>query len=181
MTLRLSNGKVVNIKRLVAEDLDNLIEYFQNLSDENKKRFGPHSFEKMAVERLVEASNEYVAYIARDISNGYIEAYAILKKGLLDSDVVRLKSYGITPEIGTDITYAPSVSGAWQSTGLGHQMFQFIITDLKSSGIKRVVLWGGVQADNDKALGFYNKNGFRKLGEFDYNGLNYDMMLELQY
>jgi len=40
-------------------------------------------------------------------------------------------------------------------------------------------LWGGVQRYNEKATRFYLKNGFKRLGSFEYNGWNEDMMLDI--
>jgi hypothetical protein len=43
----------------------------------------------------------------------------------------------------------------------------------------RIILWGGVQVENKKAVGYYLKNGFSILGQFEYNGANYDMVLDI--
>ena len=45
-------------------------------------------------------------------------------------------------------------------------------------GFRRTGLWGGVQCNNEKAVNFYLKHGFRILGQFEYNGWNYDMVLD---
>jgi ribosomal protein S18 acetylase RimI-like enzyme len=90
-----------------------------------------------------------------------------------------LQSYGINPDSNTDCTFAPSVADEWQGIGIGNALFQFILTEIKELGIKRIILWGGVQADNDRAKNYYNKNGFKTLGQFEYNGLNYDMILNI--
>ena len=78
-----------------------------------------------------------------------------------------------------DFTIAPSVADHYQSKGIGSKMLQFVIDDIKAKGAKRLVLWGGVQKTNVKAIRFYSKFGFNTLGEFDYNGLNLDMSLDL--
>ena len=48
-------------------------------------------------------------------------------------------------------------------------------------GRTRMVLWGGTQATNDRAIHFYQKHGFRTVGEFQeppgFN--NYDMIMDL--
>ena len=40
-------------------------------------------------------------------------------------------------------------------------------------------MWGGVQMDNEKAVNFYKRNDFRMLGQFTYNGENYDMIFDI--
>ena len=55
---------------------------------------------------------------------------------------------------------APSVSDEYQSKGLGNRLLEVMISKLKEMHRKHLILWGGVQADNSKALAFYEKNGF---------------------
>lgn len=79
----------------------------------------------------------------------------------------------------SDCTFAPSVADAWQSCGVGNSLFQFILSSLKATEVKRIILWGGVQIDNEKAVNYYKKNAFKTLGQFYYNGENYDMVLDV--
>lgn len=72
------------------------------------------------------------------------------------------------------------MADAWQGLGLGGKMLQFILGDLRTTtNVNRLILWGGVQADNFRAVKYYENNGFRVLGKFDYQGDNYDMMREM--
>jgi diamine N-acetyltransferase len=41
------------------------------------------------------------------------------------------------------------------------------------------MLWMGVQATNERAVHFYTKWGFHKVGEFYTDKNNYDMILDL--
>ncbi|MFE9363057.1 hypothetical protein ACFYNN_09525 [Streptomyces sp. NPDC006978] len=45
----------------------------------------------------------------------------------------------------------------------------------------RIILWGGVRADNPRAIRYYEKNGFQRVGRFtEADGtLSPDMMLAL--
>ena len=92
---------------------------------------------------------------------------------------LRFKSYDIELNPVTDCTFAPSVADSWQGEGLGGTMFSVIRHNLLTNGFQRVVLWGGVQADNLEALAFYEAQGFVRMGEFSRNGSNWDMMLTL--
>ena len=81
-----------------------------------------------------------------------------------------------------DCTMAPSVADKWQSRGLGSTFFQYVANQLKTAEkLERIILWGGVQSTNNKAIGFYRKLGFRVLGEFTHNGNNFDMALDLDH
>lgn len=169
----------VILSKLIADDFDELAIYLQNLSIETKKRFGPHPFDLLAIKDFYESTNQNTGYIARDAETQAIIAYSIVKSGYLEHDSFRLQSYSLHLSHETDCTFAPSVADAWQSQRIGESLFLYILKSLQSSGIKRIILWGGVQSDNEKAVHFYKKHGFRILGGFEYNGLNYDMIMEI--
>lgn len=175
------NHRNVIFRRLKTEDFPGLSAYLMNLSPETKHRFGPHSYDLQAITDLYQNSTEYRGYIALDDDTSTIIAYTIIKKGYLEHDCPRLKSYGFIPDHTTDCTIAPSVADAWQSLGIGNQLFHFIISDLRVAGINRIILWGGVQCDNGKAVNFYKKNSFNCLGQFEYYGQNFDMVCELNH
>jgi GNAT superfamily N-acetyltransferase len=180
MTMTTISGREVLFSVFELKDADQLTEYYEHLSELSRKRYGPHQFDKQSIIDLYGKRGGHQGYIAREPGSPTIIAYSIIRFGCLEHDLGRLKSYGLNMDVETDSVYAPSVADAWQSCGVGNSMFLFILEDLKRIGITRVILWGGVQADNEKAVGFYKKNGFQKLGEFEHNGNNIDMMLEIK-
>ena len=166
-------------RELATTDIHALHQYLQQLGDETKKQFGPHSFEIDALIHFYNADAGLTAYIAEDTVQGSIIAYAILKNGCLLHDRERLESYGLQTNDTNCCTFAPSVADNWQSKGIGKTLFNHIVANLKGRGIKKIILWGGVQASNKKAMNFYRKMGFQTLGTFEYNGANFDMALDL--
>ena len=179
MIITAKNGREVCLRQLHPGDFDNLYDYLQNLSANTKHRFAPHEFDKQSILDLYKNPNEYLGYVAVDVLTNQIVAYSILKMGWLAHDLDRLQSYGLVPDAHSDCTFAPSVADQWQSCGVGNALFSLICSDLKARGIKQIILWAGVDSDNQKAINFYIKNGFRFLGQFEYNGRNDDMILEL--
>jgi diamine N-acetyltransferase len=179
MIIHIKNDGQVYIRRLTAEDFDSLFDYLQQLSPETKKRFGPHALDQEAILDLYKFPDQYLGYIALDTGTLEIIAYSIIKIGYLEHDLKRLQSYGLTPDPLTDCTFAPSVADQWQQLGIGNGMLSLILSDLKAKEIKRIILWGGVQCDNLQAVNYYRRHGFRTLGQFEYNGLNWDMILDL--
>ena len=177
MTFTTSDKGTVLLRALTPADHDQLFAYLNQLGDKTQKRFGPHPFDLPSILRFYE-NPDHCGYLAIDES-GNIVAYAIIKLGYLEHDRFRLHSYGMNPNHQTDSTFAPSVADAWQSCGVGQALLAYILDQLKATGRKRLFLWGGVQADNVKALNFYLKNGFEMLGAFEYNGNNFDMMCVL--
>jgi ribosomal protein S18 acetylase RimI-like enzyme len=179
MIVQSKNGKQVFLKRLQPIDFDKLAYYLQNLQPETTRRFGPHGFDRQTIGGLFENTESHRGYIALDLETDEVVAYSIIKTGFLEHDGPRLSSYGLTLDAATDCTFAPSVADAWQSMGVGNSLFLFVLADLQTLGIKRIILWGGVQCSNTKAVNYYLKNGFKTLGQFEYNGANYDMVLDL--
>ena len=167
------------LRRLDKGDFDNLSAYVNSLSPETKKRFGPHAFDKQSMVEFYRDNDLRIGYIALDLETGAIVAYAIIKRGVLEHDRIRLESYGLIPDQEQDSTFAPSVADNRQGQGIGSSLLQFIIADLKTREINRIILWGGVQADNERAIQYYQRNGFTRLGHFEHNGGNYDMILTL--
>jgi len=173
------NKGQVEIKILQAKDLGKLEVYLNNLLPATKQRFSPHGFDLYELKKIFCNSNDFLGFVAEEKSTGKIVAYSVFKKGILEHDSFRLESYGLQLKQETDCTFAPSVADEWQSQGIGDVLFIFVIKYLKSIGFKRLILWGGVQSSNEKALNFYNKNGFIQLGSFEYHGWNYDMIKEI--
>lgn len=166
------------LRELVSSDFDVLLYYLYNLSAETKSRFGPHSFDADAAIQFYN-SNDVTGFVATDTNSDFIIAYSIIKEGILHHDRNRLLAYQY-PNIENDCcTYAPSVADNWQGKGIGKLMFDHILKHCRQKLTRRIILWGGVQATNEKALRFYKKLGFVKLGQFEYNGLNQDMLLEI--
>jgi ribosomal protein S18 acetylase RimI-like enzyme len=179
MIVYVKNGKSVLLRKLRMDDIDFLCSYLQHLSPDTLNRFGPHRFDKQSINEVYTNPDQYTGYIATDHETSEIIAYSVIKTGYLEHDRYRLQSYGLTLDEKTDCTLAPSVADPWQSQGVGNSLFLFMLADLKAKGIKRIILWGGVQSDNQKALNYYLKNRFRILGEFEYHGRNFDMILEI--
>lgn len=156
-----------------------LISYFNSLSEESKSRFGPHPFTEESIDELASKPEKYKIYVAVNSEDNSIVAYSIVLFGWLEFDTPRLFSYGLSPQKG-DCTFAPSVADSCQSIGIGSDLFRFIVEDLKAHfQIRRIILWGGVQKSNHRAVNFYKKHGFNTLGEFEHNGGNFDMILNL--
>ncbi len=176
MNMNIPDDKV-RIRQAKLTDIRQIANYLRMLSDATKKRFAPHAFDEATLGSLL-SSEKVMLFVAMLQPENEVIAYSIVQKGSLEHDQPRLQSYGISPD-PTDCTLAPSVADEWQSRGIGTLIHQFVVKEIKNLGFKRIILWGGVQASNIPAVRFYQKHQYHLLGEFHYNGLNYDMILEL--
>ena len=180
MIVTINHGKRIRLRSLQADDSGRLLNYLDGLSIDTRRRFGPHSFDGHTIETIcLNPPPGELRFVADDTETSEIIAYAIIKKGYLLHDADRLSNYGLQLSGESDCTFAPSVADGWQSSGLGSKLFEFILSQTRSMNFKRIILWGGVQATNEKAIRFYQKFNFRTLGEFEYNGKNFDMILEI--
>jgi diamine N-acetyltransferase len=178
MIFKTQNGNHIFLRKLTPIDFQKLHEYLDKLSEATKKRFGPHPFD---LNSIIEFYNYGLdtGYIGYDVNREEIVAYSIIKNGVLDDDNNRYTNYNLPLNQQTDVTFAPSVADAWQSQGIGDAMFQYIHAEIKKTQAKRIILWAGVQATNEKAIGYYEKNGFVTVGQFSTSVENYDMYSEV--
>jgi len=179
MIIHTKDNRSVILRRLNNTDLDPLLTYLHHLGEETKKRFGPHPFDRQAVIDFYDTPHIHWGYVAASAHTHEIVAYAIIKHGYLEGDYHRYRSYGVELHASHTCAFAPSVADAWQSAGIGNQLFQYILADLQSRPIQQMVLWGGVQADNERAVNYYQRNHFKTYGRFTHNGDNLDMMREI--
>ena len=85
----------------------------------------------------------------------------------------------------TTCTFAPVVADAYQSRGVGSALIPGVLDAARRLGFHHMVLSGGTRTANHRAIRFYTKAGFRKVGEFETQGQNgttignQDMILDL--
>lgn len=166
------------VRKLVSADLESLLYYLDNLSPQTKSRFGPHAFDRNSLIQFYDTTG-ITGFVAIDKMNNGVIAYAVLKDGIVDHEKERLLSYRYTGIENDCITYAPSVADNWQGKGIGKVVSNHLLSECRAKNIRKIILWGGVQSTNEQAVQFYKKLGFATLGEFEYNGLNKDMILEI--
>jgi GNAT superfamily N-acetyltransferase len=182
-TARLPSGQEILIRPLRADDAARLGEYFLGLSQQTRSRYGPHPFDQQTADAICAALDpaDILRLVATvpSLDGERIIAYVLLKMGVLEFDQRRYEQRGLPLDPGTDCTLAPSVADDYQNQGIGSHMLRYILQVAPKLGRRRIILWYGVQATNDRAVHFYTKWGFRTVGEFYTDKNNYDMILDL--
>jgi ribosomal protein S18 acetylase RimI-like enzyme len=181
MKHRLKNGRSVEVRLLKNSDSEKLFEYFEHhFSKESKSRFGPHPFDKETINAICQNPNgEITRYVATDEQENIV-AYMLIKQGMIEWDMKRYGARQQSYDHNTSITFAPSVADAWQSSGVGSLMNCIIEDELRRRKIQNIILWGGVQATNEKAVNFYKKLGYQFIASFWHDGKdNHDMVKQL--
>lgn len=163
------------ITEIDPADLNGLSIYLSGLSESTRKWFGPHDFQWNGLTDFY-TDKRNTGYTLVDLAGDGVIAYAVVRQGYVYGDFDRYQRYGIDPDQDYDCSFAPSVADTWQSKGIGNMLLQHILKEVKRKQFRRMVLWGGVQEDNDRAVRFYLKNQFRMAGNFFHNGNNRDMI-----
>lgn len=168
----------MNCRPIHTNDLPRLIQYFENLSEKTRSFYGPHPFDEGTLRALCDGTYEnFKAFVVT--ANETIIGYTVIKQGYTEGELYRYPNYDLIMDGEKHYLYAPSIADAHQSKGIGGLMLNYVESYLQGQAT-HLVLWGGVQARNHRAMRYYEKNGFIKLGAFHYDGLdNWDMVKSL--
>lgn len=94
------------------------------------------------------------------------------------AELSRYAGYGIALDPQRTARFGPCVADAQQGSGLAAALLPPTWDAVRLLGCGRVVLYGGVHADNVRAQRFYRRHGFVDVGAFD-GGASIDMMLDI--
>lgn len=112
---------------------------------------------------------------------GRIVALFELSFDLVPDDIQRYQRYGLPLDPATTCRFGPCIADAYQNRGLGARLLPPTLALARRFGCARVILWGGVMADNHRARHYYRRHGFQIQGQFT-NSLGivcYDMQRTL--
>lgn len=183
-TLVLRSGVGATLRCLRDDDAELLGAYFATLSPRTRDFYGPHRFDQETADRLcreTRTDTEVVRLVVTvpDGDGALIIAYFIVGFRTQDADVKRYAARGTPLDDRTDAYLAPSVSDGHQNTGVGSAVMGHVVPWLRGLGRRRLVLLGGVQQRNERAIAFYRKWGFRIVGDFQTRAACHDMIAPL--
>lgn len=168
----------INLDWLAANDATPLGDYFLALSAESKRRFQPHPLTRASAAELCAVHNPAVRRLVLR-TGGRIVGYFILDPTVGADELTRYAALGITLESGRDWLFAPSVADSHQNHGLASKSMPHLIAVARQAGARSLVLMGGTQGTNARAIAFYEKSGFRRCGGYQTDQWNHDMRLLL--
>lgn len=166
----------VSLAALAQQDAEALAEYFEGLSAETRSRFQPHPLTRKAA---VGACGAAESLVGRFVlwKDDVIIGYFILERRMSIHEASRYAKFGLILESGKDLLFAPSIIDEYQSTGLASLAMPHLIEAARRGGARSLVLMGGTQASNTRAIGFYEKFGFKRFGGYWTGIFNHDMRL----
>ncbi|SPT60812.1 GNAT family N-acetyltransferase [Actinomadura madurae] len=186
LTYRLSlrDGPEVVLRPLVHADAEGLAGFLRGLSGESRRFSTFDGYDLAAARELCDAIARYdkLRLVLEDAASGTIVGLFELSLALVDEDVARYRAAGVQLTETSDCRFGPTLADAFQGRQVGTLAFPLLTDVVRKLGRTRIILWGGVLADNARAIRFYEKNGFRHIGPFTGpDGLrSLDMMLDLE-
>ncbi|OKK04970.1 hypothetical protein AMK26_14485 [Streptomyces sp. CB03234] len=184
LTRRLAriDGSDVVFRPLTRADTDRLAGFLVGLSPESRRLSTFDGYDLATAQDLCDAIARYdkLRLMLEEVLSGRIVGLLECSLGLNPDDIARYRAAGIRLT-ATDCRFGPTLADDYQGRGIGTQVFPLVADAARCFGKKRIILWGGVLADNPRAIRYYRKNGFQTVGSFTgTDGVrSLDMILDL--
>lgn len=162
------DGQPLEVRELHAEDAREFGRFFAGLGAETRSYFGPHPLDAAEAARLCAAQPEPMARRIVAIADGLIAGYFILELGVRDEDADRYRARGQELNPGRVATLAPVMADDWQNRGVAGAVFPSLLRVARAAGRDSLLLMGGTQKRNARAVRFYLREGFQPRGEFEH-------------
>lgn len=168
--LETSSKQSFTFRPLAAVDAALLGQYFIHLSPQTVDLYGPHPFDQATADRLCAEIdlNRLIRWIAILTIAGreQVVGYLIQQIGIPADEMQRYAQVGYSLDPSAGCLVAPSVADAYQDQGLGSPMMAHVLAVAARMGLNYALLEGGVFAHNERAVHFYEKHGFQRVGTF---------------
>ena len=164
-------GETVVLRPLENKDEDLLTEFLTSLSEKTREYYTLDSYDSSTAKEMCDAINKYdkLRFVVTDKSTNKLIALFEYSFDIPEGDKKRFLKYNIQLDSKTDCRMGPCISDKYQNQGIGSVLFPYLIKITKQFDQKRLILWGGVFKKNKRAINFYVKNGFKRLGTFKDN------------
>jgi ribosomal protein S18 acetylase RimI-like enzyme len=182
--LHLVDGTELTLRPLTAIDVAALADFLAALSPESRRLSSFVGYDESTAQELCDAIGRYdkLRFVVTTCS-GLIVGLLEFSLSITPTDQARYRLAGITIDATTDCRFGPTLADDYQDRGLGSTLWPVVVQLTQLIGRSRILLWGGVLADNARAIHYYTKHGFHYVGEFvDQTGnTSLDMMLDLDH
>ncbi|MEU7019607.1 GNAT family N-acetyltransferase [Streptomyces sp. NPDC046203] len=181
--LEIGRGADVVFRPLTHADAGRLAGFLGGLSAVSRRFSTFDGYDLAAARELCATIARYdkLWLVLEDVPSGRIVGLLGFSLALTPGDIARYREAGIRLEETTDCRYGPTLADDHQGRGIGSLVFPLVAEVARRLGRTRIILWGGVRADNPRAIRSYEKNGFRPVGSFTEadGSRSLDMMVEL--
>jgi len=182
--LRSKNYEELTLRPLRFNDSQSLSNFLGGLSVETRRFYTLNGYDIHTAKEFCNSIGKYdkLRFIVESKDQKIIGLFEF-SFDLTEDDKKRFSKYGYTLNQGSDCRFGPCLLDNYQNQGLGTVILPFIIKIAKDFGQKRIILWGGVLANNTRAIRYYQKNNFKVVGDFinSNNIACLDMILDITY
>lgn len=130
--------KILDFRPLTENDVDGIYDLLNNLSEDSKKNFHPHTFDRTTLNKICSSKEDHHFVLTLD---NKIIGYSML----------RLLGHS-TPSLGL------CIRNGYEKRGYGKRMTERTLQQAKNLGYKEVIL--NVHKDNTQAITLYRNAGF---------------------
>jgi diamine N-acetyltransferase len=166
-SILLRNGQTVILRPLALDDKEKITEFLSGLSDNARHYYVLDNYGKKTADNVCESvvKPEKLHFVAETESSGII-ALVKFSLDLPEADKLRFSQYSVDLVSGTVSRCGTCIADDFQNVGLGGITLQQIIDTSSDLGLTKVMLSGGIFADNERAIHMVQKYGFKIVGEF---------------
>jgi len=180
-TVTTQDSDIFIVRPLEKSDMLALTLFLQNLSLKTRRFSTFDGYDGAMARELCEAIARYDKLrFVLVTSSKQIVGLLEFSFDIVDDDIERytFNNFELNPE--TDCRFGPTLADNFQNKGIGTLIMPFIRMVAQKFGQTRIILWGGVLPDNQRAIRFYEKSGFKRIGMFMSDDVEtIDMILEL--
>ena len=156
------------LRPLVPSDVKELTVFLEGLSPETRMFHSFSSYDEKGAIKLCDSINVYdkLRLVLDLISNEYQGIIGVLMFGfdLVKGDIERYQGYGIELNNDAVCRLSPCITDDYQDLGYGSMSMPYMVDIASRFGKKSIILLGGVHTKNHRAIRFYEKNGFQRMG-----------------
>ncbi|WP_149263766.1 GNAT family N-acetyltransferase [Actinomadura sp. K4S16] len=162
------DGARLVFRPLAPGDAQGLADFLAGLSPESRRFSTFDGYDLAAARELCAAIARYdkLRLVLEEEPSARIVGLLEFSLALPPGDVERYRRAGIRLDETTDCRFGPTLADDHQGKGLATQVFPLVRQVARRLRKRRIILWGGVLADNPRAIRYYEKNGFHRVGTF---------------
>lgn len=178
-------GKTYLYRPLGTGDATALADLLGSLSPQTRRWWYSDSYDLNAARELCAAIARYdklrMVAVAQNSAQSSIVGLFEFSFGLPAGDIERFAAYGLPLDETIDCRFGPCVREAYHRQGLASALMTPTVELARQFGKRRMILWGGVLADNEPAIAFYHAQHFKEVGRFQMRdgGICIDMLRKL--